>query len=79
MPLCEVGTVVAGSHPQVFKTMDALTHASPIARILEIGVGRGDATLASIRTLVGPNGIKRYADGTFTDIQRISLQTLRRC
>ena len=59
--------------------MDVLTYANPNASVLEIAVGRGDATLASIRTLAGPNGIERYADGTFTGIQRISLQTLRRC
>ncbi|KAK3936556.1 hypothetical protein QBC46DRAFT_461428 [Diplogelasinospora grovesii] len=67
-PLYEVGTAIAGSHPQVFNIMDSLAHANPNARILEIGAGTGAATRAAMRALVGPNGIKRYVDYTFTDI-----------
>lgn len=67
-PLYEVGTAIAGSHPQVFNIMGTLAHANPNARILEIGAGTGAATRAAMRALVGANGIKRYADYTFTDI-----------
>lgn len=67
-PLYEVGTAIAGSHPQVSNIMDLLAHANPNARILEIGAGTGSATRAAMRVLVGANGIKRFADYTFTDI-----------
>lgn len=67
-PLYEVGTAIAGSHPQVSNIMDLLAHANPNARILEIGAGTGAATRAAMRVLVGANGIKRFADYTFTDI-----------
>lgn len=67
-PLYEVGTAIAGSHPQVSNVMDLLAHANPNARILEIGAGTGAATRAAMRVLVGANGIKRFADYTFTDI-----------
>ncbi|KAK3293714.1 uncharacterized protein B0H64DRAFT_434836 [Chaetomium fimeti] len=67
-PLYEVGTAIAGSHPQVFNIIDSLAHANPNARILEIGAGTGSATRGAMKALAGPNGIKRYADYTFTDI-----------
>ena len=67
-PLYETGHVIAGSHPQVFNIMDCLAHVNPNLRILEIGAGTGAATRAAMKALVGPNGIKRYADYTFTDI-----------
>ncbi|KAK3178717.1 Type I Iterative PKS [Lepraria neglecta] len=67
-PLYETGHAIAGSHPQVFNIMDCLGHANPNLRILEIGAGTGAATRAAMKALVGPNGIKRYADYTFTDI-----------
>lgn len=66
--LYEVGHAIAGSHPQVYNIMDSLGHANPNLRILEIGAGTGAATRAAMKALVGPNGIKRYADYTFTDI-----------
>ncbi|KAL9088213.1 MAG: hypothetical protein Q9165_006340 [Trypethelium subeluteriae] len=68
MPLYETGHVIAGSHPQVSNIMDCLGHVNPNLRILEIGAGTGAATRAAMKALVGPNGIKRYADYTFTDI-----------
>ncbi|KAI9705765.1 MAG: Type I Iterative PKS [Bogoriella megaspora] len=67
-PLYEIGHVIAGSHPQLFNIMDCLGHANPNLRILEIGAGTGAATRVAMKALVGPNGIKRYADYTFTDI-----------
>ncbi|KAL9074012.1 MAG: hypothetical protein Q9157_004553 [Trypethelium eluteriae] len=67
-PLYEIGHAIAGSHPQVFNIMDRLGHVNPNLRILEIGAGTGAATRAAMKALVGPNGIKRYADYTFTDI-----------
>lgn len=67
-PLYETGHAIAGSHPQVTNIMDSLSHANPNLRILEIGAGTGAATRAAMKALVGPNGIKRYADYTFTDI-----------
>lgn len=67
-PLYEVGTAIAGSHPQVANIIASLAHANPNARILEIGAGTGSATRGAMRALTGPNGIKRYADYTFTDI-----------
>ncbi|KAL8922865.1 MAG: hypothetical protein Q9172_003405 [Xanthocarpia lactea] len=67
-PLYETGHVIAGSHPQLFNIMDCLGHANPNLRILEIGAGTGAATRVAMKALVGSNGIKRYADYTFTDI-----------
>lgn len=67
-PLYEVGTAIAGCHPQVSNVVDALAHANPSAHILEIGAGTGAATRAAMSVLMGANGIKRYADYTFTDI-----------
>ena len=67
-PLYETGYVIAGSHPQVSNIMDCLGHANPNLRILEVGAGTGAATRAAIKALAGPNGIKRYADYTFTGI-----------
>lgn len=76
-PLYEVGTAIAGSHPQVSNVMDVLAHVNPNARILEIGAGTGAATRAAMRALVGANGIKRYADYTFTDISAGFLASAR--
>ena len=67
-PLYEIGPAIAGSHPQVFNIFDCLGHANPNLRILEIGAGTGAATRAAMKALVGPNGIKRYYDYTFTDV-----------
>jgi len=67
-PLYEIGPAVAGSHPQVFNIFDCLGHVNPNLRILEIGAGTGAATRAAMKALVGPNGIKRYYDYTFTDV-----------
>lgn len=72
-PLYETGHVIAGSHPQLFNVMDCLGHANPNLRILEIGAGTGAATRVAMRALVGSNGIKRYADYTFTDISSAFL------
>jgi len=66
--LYETGHVIAGSHPQLFNILDSLGHANPNLRILEIGAGTGAATRVAMKALVSPNGIKRYADYTFTDI-----------
>ncbi|KAI1821332.1 hypothetical protein F4861DRAFT_542029 [Xylaria intraflava] len=66
--LYEIGYAIAGSHPQLSNIMDCLAHANPNARILEIGAGTGAATRAAMKVLVSPDGIKRYADYTFTDI-----------
>ncbi len=72
-PLYETGHVIAGSHPQLFNIMDCLGHANPNLRILEIGAGTGAATRVAMKALVGSNGIKRYADYTFTDISSAFL------
>ncbi|KAI1635391.1 polyketide synthase dehydratase-domain-containing protein [Biscogniauxia mediterranea] len=66
--LYENGHLIAGSHPQLFNVLDCLGHVNPNMRILEIGAGTGAATRVAMRALAGPNGIKRYADYTFTDI-----------
>ena len=72
-PLYETGHVIAGSHSQLFNIMDCLGHANPNLRILEIGAGTGAATRVVMKALVGSNGIKRYADYTFTDISSAFL------
>lgn len=72
-PLYENGHVIAGSHPQLFNIMDCLGHANPNLRILELGAGTGAATRVAMKALVGSNGIKRYADYTFTDISSAFL------
>ncbi|KAH7256097.1 hypothetical protein BKA59DRAFT_389484 [Fusarium tricinctum] len=66
--LYEVGHMVAGSHPQLYSLLDSMGHANPNLRILEIGGGTGAATRVAMKALSGPNGIKRYADYTFTDV-----------
>jgi NADPH:quinone reductase-like Zn-dependent oxidoreductase/NAD(P)-dependent dehydrogenase (short-subunit alcohol dehydrogenase family)/SAM-dependent methyltransferase/acyl carrier protein len=66
--LYEVGHMVAGSHPQLYNLLDSMGHANPNLRILEIGGGTGAATRVAMKALSGPNGIKRYADYTFTDV-----------
>ncbi|KAL9119298.1 MAG: hypothetical protein Q9187_004149 [Circinaria calcarea] len=48
--------------------MDCLDHANPSLSILEIGAGTGGATRVAMKAFIGPHGIKRYADCTFTDI-----------
>lgn len=72
-PLYETGHVIAGSHSQLFNIMDCLGHANPNLRILELGAGTGAATRVAMNALVGSNGIKRYADYTFTDISSAFL------
>ncbi|KAL8840965.1 MAG: hypothetical protein Q9176_003537 [Flavoplaca citrina] len=76
-PLYETGHVIAGSHAQLFNIMDCLGHANPNLRILEIGAGTGAATRVAMKALVGSNGIKRYADYTFTDISSAFLTTAK--
>ena len=66
--LYEIGHAFAGSHSQLFNMMDCLGHANPNLRILEVGAGTGAATRVVMKALVGSNGIKRYADYTFTDV-----------
>lgn len=66
--LYETGQLIAGSHPQLFNILDCLGHVNPNMRILEIGAGTGAATRVAMRALGGLNGIKRYADYTFTDV-----------
>lgn len=72
-PLYEIGHAIAGIYPQLFNIMDCLGHANPNLRILEIGAGTGGATRVVMKALVGSNGIKRYADYTFTDISSVFL------
>ncbi|KAI4098898.1 MAG: hypothetical protein LQ339_006204 [Xanthoria mediterranea] len=76
-PLYETGHVIAGSHPQLSNIMDCLGHANPNLRILEIGAGTGAATRVAMKALVGSNGIKRYADYTFTDISSAFLTSAK--
>ncbi|KAI4282897.1 MAG: hypothetical protein L6R38_002591 [Xanthoria sp. 2 TBL-2021] len=76
-PLYETGHVIAGSHPQLFNIMDCLGHANPNLRILEIGAGTGAATRVAMEALVGSNGIKRYADYTFTDVSTAFLTSAK--
>ncbi|RYP57289.1 hypothetical protein DL769_009575 [Monosporascus sp. CRB-8-3] len=66
--LYETGHVIVGSYPQLFNVLDCLGHANPNLRILEVGAGTGAGTRVAMEALAGPNGIKRYADYTFTDI-----------
>ncbi|KAK4173766.1 putative polyketide synthase [Triangularia setosa] len=66
--LYETGHVIVGSYPQLSNVLDCLGHANPNMRILEIGAGTGAGTRVAMGALAGPNGIKRYADYTFTDI-----------
>ncbi|KAI0202851.1 polyketide synthase dehydratase-domain-containing protein [Astrocystis sublimbata] len=67
-PLYESGHLIAGSHPQLFNILDLAGHSNPNLRIIEVGAGTGAATRTAMRALVGANGMKRYADYTFTDI-----------
>ena len=76
-PLYEIGHVIAGSRPQLFNIMDCLGHANPNLRILEIGAGTGAATRVALKALVGLNGIKRYANYTFTDISSAFLTSAK--
>lgn len=66
--LYETGHFIIGAYPQLFNIIDCLGHANPNLRILEVGAGTGGATRVAMKALVGANGIKRYADYTFTDI-----------
>ncbi|KAH8653815.1 hypothetical protein BX600DRAFT_527092 [Xylariales sp. PMI_506] len=66
--LYETGHVIAGSHPQLYNVLDSLGHANPNLRIIEVGAGTGAASRVAMKALTGPNGIKRYADYTYTDI-----------
>ncbi|KAF9773476.1 hypothetical protein IL306_008699 [Fusarium sp. DS 682] len=62
------GHMLVGAYPQLSNALRCLGHASPRLRILEIGAGTGGATRVAMGALAGPNGIKSYADYTFTDI-----------
>ncbi|KAB8235179.1 type I polyketide synthase [Aspergillus alliaceus] len=73
--LYETGPFIIGAYPQLFNTLDCLGHANPNMRILEVGAGTGGATRVAMKALVGANGIKRYADYTFTDISAGFLNT----
>lgn len=75
--LYEIGHVISGSFSQLFNVMDGLAHANPNMRVLEIGAGTGSATRVAMKALVGPNGIKRYVDYTFTDISAGFLTSAR--
>ncbi|KAI0013981.1 hypothetical protein F4779DRAFT_625071 [Xylariaceae sp. FL0662B] len=75
--LYEAGHAIAGSHIQLFNVLDSLSHANPHLRILEIGAGTGAATRVAMKALTGPQGFKRYADYTFTDISAGFLRPAR--
>ncbi|KAK4654427.1 Type I Iterative PKS [Podospora pseudocomata] len=66
--LYETGHVIVGSYPQLRNVLDCLGHANPNMRILEVGAGTGAGTRVAMGALTRSNGIKRYADYTFTDI-----------
>ncbi|KAF9887400.1 hypothetical protein FE257_010255 [Aspergillus nanangensis] len=66
--LYETGLSVTGIYSQLFNFLDCMGHANPHLRVLEVGAGTGGATRVAMKVLVGANGIKRYADYTFTDI-----------
>ncbi|KAH7304199.1 hypothetical protein B0I35DRAFT_454850 [Stachybotrys elegans] len=61
-------TSLCGAWPQLQKVLDCLGHVNPNQRIIEIGAGTGSGTRIAMKALAGANGIKRYADYTFTDI-----------
>lgn len=66
--LYESGHVISGAFPQLANVMDALGHANPNMRILEVGAGTGSASRVAMGALTGTNEIKRYSSYTFTDI-----------
>ncbi|KAK7734288.1 Type I Iterative PKS [Cytospora paraplurivora] len=66
--LYQTGLFMTGAYPQLFNIFDSLGHADPNLTILELGAGTGGATRVAMKALVGPNGIKRYKEYTFTDI-----------
>lgn len=71
------GHMLVGAYPQLSNVLDCLSHRNPNLRILEIGAGTGGATRVAMRALAGPNGIKRYADYTFTDVSPGFLTSAR--
>jgi len=64
----EDGLIMTGAYPQLVRFFDLFGYANPNMRILEIGAGTGGATRKILKSLIGPHGIKRYQDYTFTDI-----------
>lgn len=64
--------------PALSKIMDLFCHARPDLRLAEFNAGedRGEAR-AVLKTLVGPNGIKRYKDFTFAATAQEELDTVR--
>lgn len=66
--LYQTGLFMTGAYPQLSNIFDALGHADPSLSVLEIGAGTGGATRVVMKALVGPNGIKRYKEYTFTDV-----------
>lgn len=64
----EDGLIMTGAYPQLVRFFDLFGYTNPNMRILEIGAGTGGATRKILKTLIGPHGIKRYQDYTFTDI-----------
>lgn len=66
--LYQEGRYIIGAYPQLRNVMDCLSFANPDSRILEIGAGTGGATREAMKSLVGPHGIKRYGNYTFTDV-----------
>ncbi|KAL1883173.1 Type I Iterative PKS [Diaporthe australafricana] len=66
--LYQTGLFMTGAYPQLSNIFDALGHADPSLSVLELGAGTGGATRVVMKALVGPNGVKRYKEYTFTDI-----------
>ncbi|KAJ8131214.1 hypothetical protein O1611_g2411 [Lasiodiplodia mahajangana] len=66
--LYQHGLFMTSAYPQLSRVIDGLAHVNPHLRILEVGAGTGGATRVALRTLTGPNHIKRYREYAFTDI-----------
>ncbi|KAI1662756.1 hypothetical protein F4813DRAFT_9557 [Daldinia decipiens] len=66
--LYQRGIFMTSAYPQLSRILDSLAHANPHLRILELGAGTGGATRVAMKTLTGPNSIKRYREYIFTDI-----------
>ncbi|KAF3806818.1 Prosolanapyrone synthase [Colletotrichum gloeosporioides] len=76
-PLYQSGLLMTGIYPQLSHVLEGLAHASPNARVLEIGGGTGGATRIAMKAFAGPNGVKAYRDYTFTDISAGFLSSAR--
>lgn len=67
-----------GQFSQLSKIVDLVAHANPSLRILELGAGRDmGAAQAILKTLTGPNGIKRYQKYVLTDVSMDQLAPVR--